>query len=457
MKLWTSLLSGQLDALAESYNASIRVDQALLMEDLEASLAHAAMLTQTGILTAEEGALLQTGLKQLQAEAQADRLPVDLSAEDVHTFVEAELTHRLGAVAGKLHTARSRNDQVATDFRLKTARLIDGLLTALNELITVIADQAQAHRHTLMPGLTHLQAAQPVTLAHHLLAWGFALSRDRERLLAAKVHVLENPLGACALAGTTFPIDRNQTTQALGFHKPMENSMDAVSARDFWLETLSALAILQVQFSRMGEELVLWSSVPYSYIRLGEAYTTGSSIMPQKINPDLAELVRGKSAQVIGQCMQGLTLMKGLPLSYSKDLQEDKGCLFEAFDTTYQSTQILAGMLKTWTVFPERMRQATEAGYLQATDLADYLVRKSVPFREAHHLAAQVVGVAMATGKTLPDLSLEAYQSVSPLFEADIYPLIDLNRLVEQRTSLGGPASACTLEQIKVLRAKIAD
>lgn len=451
MKLWQSLLSGELDQVAELYNSSIDIDSQMLQEDIRASIAHVEMLQSTAILPATEADTIVAGLKQLSLEAERGELAIDYSAEDVHTFVENTLMQRIGPIAGKMHTARSRNDQVVTDFRLKIISDSQKLLEQLSLLLKGIAELATEHRETILPGLTHLQPAQPITLAHHLLAWGFAIKRDRKRLLDALDRVKECPLGACALAGTTFPIDRQQTSDSLGFIKPLENSMDAVSARDFVLEVLSVLAILHSNYSRIAEELVLWSTAQFSYIRMSDEFATGSSIMPQKVNPDIAELIRGKTGRIYGSLLQGFTMVKGLPLSYSKDLQEDKEAVFDALATCINSTILLSKMLSTMQVNKDRMLEATERGYLQATDIADYLAKKGVPFREAHHIAAKIVKYAMAENKTLTELRLSEYREFSELFAQDIFKAIDLYNMIEQRISLGSPSSANVELQIKQL------
>lgn len=442
------MLTGELNETAERFNASIPVDKRMVFEDIQGSIAHATMLGDTGVLAKEDTDKMIAGLKEIAAELEAGKLVVDESYEDVHTFIEGTLTKRIGESGKMLHTARSRNDQVAVDFRLTLRKEVQEVQVLLDDWIDALCAVASEHLHTIMPGETHLQGAQPVTLAHYLMCYAQMGLRDKGRLLDTVKRMNESPLGACALAGTTYPIDRHQTASMLGFSGPMQNTMDAVSDRDFLLELLSALSILSMHISRMAEEIILWSSTPYAYITLSDAFSTGSSIMPQKRNPDMAELMRGKAGKLYGLQMQALTMMKGLPLAYAKDLQEDKECAFTAIDTIKDCLIVLAPMIRSMTVNKERMRQTAELGFLNATDVADYLVSKDVPFRDAHHVAARLVKICMNQGIGLNDLPLEAYQKEHPQFDLDLFDAIDLENCVTRRESFGGPAPKEVARQI---------
>lgn len=448
MKLWQGMLSGQLHEAAERFNASIAIDGRMVEEDITGSIAHAQMLGATGILSQTDSAQIVAELQQIAADYEAGKLPIDPKAEDIHTFVEGTLTERIGEAGKKLHTARSRNDQVATDLRLILRKEIVQLQEGLDGWIQSLCTVAAAHLNTVMPGTTHLQAAQPVTLAFHMMSYAQMALRDKDRLQGVARRMNESPLGACALAGTTYPIDREMTARTLGFDRPMQNAMDAVSDRDFVLELLAALAIVATHISRMAEELILWSSQPYGYIKLSDDFSTGSSIMPQKKNPDMAELMRGKAGRVYGDLIQALTMMKGLPLAYAKDMQEDKESVLDAVDTVGDCLQVLAPMLETMTVDEKRLKQAAEWGYLNATDLADYLVGKGIAFRDAHHIAAKIVKIGIDQGKSLSALPLEIYQKECPQFDLDLYDAVDLENCVKRRNSLGGPAPQEVQRQI---------
>ena len=441
-RMWGGRFEKPTDALVERVNASIGVDQAMAEDDLTGSIAHATMLTEQGILTEAEGAAIVAGLKGLLADLHAGKLEFTVELEDIHMNLEKLLTDRIGPVGGKLHTARSRNDQVATEMRLYLTRRGATLRGLLLELRTVLTDLAEEHVDTLLPGYTHLQVAQPVRLGHHLLAYQEMFRRDQSRLEDALARADVLPLGAGALAGTTFPIDRHRTAELLGFRDVAGNSLDAVSDRDFALETLSALAILMMHLSRLSEEVIIWSSQEFGFITLSDAYTTGSSIMPQKKNPAAAELVRGKTGRVYGALMGLLTVMKGLPLAYNKDMQEDKQGLFDALDTAEDSLRLYLGMLPSMRVNEGAMRRAAGAAYSNATDLADYLARKGVPFREAHHIVGRLVGEALALGVPLEDLPLEHLQAAEPRIEEDVYRALQLEQVAAARRELAAQATA---------------
>ena len=452
-KMWAGRAAGQLDQTADDFNSSIHFDSRMYRQDITGSLAHAAMLAKQGILTEGEAAQLAEGLTDILADIESGKLPIDPAAEDIHMFVEQVLTERLEDVGKKLHTARSRNDQVALDLRLWLREESGKVQKALRALIGVIADQAEANTDAIVPGYTHLQRAQPILFAHQLLAYGMMFSRDITRLQDAVRRMNESPLGACALAGTTYPTDRRMTAAALGFDGPCRNSIDAVSDRDFCVELLSALATVMMHLSRFSEEIILWSSWEFHFVELSDAYTTGSSIMPQKKNSDMAELVRGKTGRVYGDLMGTLTMLKGLPLAYNKDMQEDKESIFDAFDTVEQCLAVFTPMLASMKTHKDAMYQAAQKGFINATDLADYLTRKGMPFRTAYKLTGRLVAECVQTGKVLENIPLEYYQALSPLFGADLYEAIDLHTCVERRTSEGGTGKASVLSQIAYLRA----
>ncbi len=454
-RMWGGRFEEPTDALVQRVNASISVDKAMAEEDLLGSLAHARMLTEQGVLSEAEGAAIEAGLEELLAEVRAGAIEWREELEDVHMNLEQLLTDRIGPVGGKLHTARSRNDQVATDMRLYLKRRGAEVSGLIGQLRRVLVELAERHIEVILPGYTHLQVAQPVRLSHHLLAYHEMFRRDQGRLHDALARADVSPLGAGALAGTTFPIDRHRSAELLGFGGVAANSLDAVSDRDFALEALSALAILMMHLSRLSEELILWSSQEFGFVTLPDAYTTGSSIMPQKKNPDVAELVRGKTGRVYGALMGLLTVMKGLPLSYNKDMQEDKEGLFDALATASDSLRLYVGMLPRMQVNEGRMRQAAKAAYSNATDLADYLARKGVPFREAHHVVGRLVGEALARGVPLEGLSLEELQAAEPRIHADVYEALAVEAVVDARRSYGGTARERVLEQIEAARREL--
>ncbi len=455
-KAWGGRFDEELDGVAARVNASVDVDQRLGPEDVRGSIAHVRMLAARGIVTAADAAAVEKGLSQIGAEIADGQMRWRADREDVHMNVEALLTERVGEAGGRLHTARSRNDQVATDMRLWTRSACERTAAKLDRLAAVLVVRAAQSVEIPMPGYTHLQRAQPVVLAHHLLAWVEMLERDRGRLDDARARMNESPLGAAALAGTTFPIDRAHTAEALGFSRPMRNSLDAVADRDFLLEALSALSICAVHLSRIGEELVLWSSQEFAFVEMSDRFTTGSSIMPQKKNPDMAELVRGKSGRVIGDLVSLLVLMKGLPLAYNRDMQEDKRPAFDAFDTIDDCLDVLAGALATAKFSAPRMRQALVDGFTEATEVADWLAAHGVPFRQAHHVAGRLVRRAIDQGVTLPELSLDAYRAEHEAFDATIFEAIRPEIAIARRDVVGGPARARVEAAVADARARLA-
>jgi argininosuccinate lyase len=439
--MWGGRFAAGPAAIMQEINASIEIDKRLYAEDIAGSLAHAAMLAAQGIISAEDAAAIAKGLEAIRGEIDAGNFKFDSGLEDIHMNVEARLKDLIGDPAGRLHTARSRNDQVATDFKLWVRRAIDEISGDLKTLIAALIDRAEEHAATLMPGFTHLQPAQPVTFGHHLMAYVEMFGRDLGRLADCRRRLNESPLGAAALAGTSFPIDRHATAKALGFDRPTANSMDSVSDRDFALEYLSALSIVATHLSRFAEEIVLWCSDGFRFIALSDAFTTGSSIMPQKRNPDAAELVRAKAGHVIGMLVQLLVVMKGLPLTYGKDMQDDKAPTFAATDTIRLGLAAAAGMVRDLTADTERMRAATETGFITATDLADWLVRKlALPFRNAHHVTGELVRRAESKGVGLDRLSLAELQAVEPRITEDIYTVLSTEHSAASRKSFGGTA-----------------
>ena len=427
--------------IMEEINASIEFDKVLAPQDIRGSKAHAAMLAAQGIISAEDETAIQAGLDQIMGEIESGQFTFSRSLEDVHMNIEARLKDLIGAPAGRLHTARSRNDQVALDFRLYVRDRIDELDAALKELQLALARKAEAHAATIMPGFTHLQPAQPVTFGHHLLAYVEMLARDRGRLQDARKRLNECPLGAAALAGTSFPIDREMTARALGFDRPTANSLDSVSDRDFALETLAAASIAAMHLSRLAEEIVIWMTPQFGFIRLSDRFTTGSSIMPQKRNPDAAELTRAKVGRIAAAFQSLLMVMKGLPLTYSKDMQEDKEVTFDALDSLALAIAAMTGMVNDMEPVPEAMRRAAGRGSSTATDLADWLVRRlDLPFREAHHVTGRIVADAESRGVELEELPLEAMQTIEPRITEDVYSVLGVENSVKSRTSYGGTA-----------------
>lgn len=454
-KLWGGRFKQDTHALALRYSASIQVDKRLALHDIQGSLAHVSMLAKQKILSTADAKKLRAGLQAIEKLVRAGKVDWRPELEDVHMNIEALLTKKVGAVGGRLHTARSRNDQVATDMRLWTRDACDQTCQHIDRLLAVLLAQAEHHIDTLMPGYTHLQRAQPTRLSHHLLAWTEMLERDHGRFNDARRRLNECPLGAGALTTTTFAIDRKHTAHALGFDGPMRNSLDAVADRDFLIEVLSCLANVAVHLSRIAEELVLWSSQEFDFVDLGDAFTTGSSMMPQKKNPDMAELVRGKTGRVIGSLVNVIVTLKGLPLAYNRDLQEDKEPVFDAFDTVHASLEICAAMLAQATFKPKRMAEALKAGYTNATEVADYLVTKGVPFRRAHALAAKLVTVALKSGKALEELSLTDMRRVYNGFDKDIFVALRPSIAIERRAIEGGPAKKQINQALRHLKQRL--
>jgi argininosuccinate lyase len=440
-KIWGGRFQSATDAVLEAINVSIDFDKRLGPQDIRGSLAHVAMLAARGIVSPDDAEKITQGLEQIKAEIDSETFVFSRDYEDIHMNVETRLAALIGPAAGRLHTARSRNDQVATDFRLYIRDTIDALDAQLADLQQALAERALAEADSVMPGFTHLQSAQPVTLGHHLLAYAEMIGRDRGRMQDARKRGNECPLGAAALAGTSFPIDRHMTAQALAFDRPTANSLDSVSDRDFVLETLSAAAICATHLSRFAEEIVLWTTPQFAFISLSDKFTTGSSIMPQKRNPDAAELVRGKSGRIIGALTALLIVMKGLPLAYSKDMQEDKEGAFDSLDNLALCIAAIAGMVRDMRVNRERMKSAAGAGYATATDLADWLVRRlNMPFREAHHVTGRVVALAEAQGVGLEALTLADLHSVDPRMTDEVFSVLGVENSVASRTSYGGAA-----------------
>ena len=455
MKLWAGRMTGQVDEKLNELNASIGFDSRMYKQDITGSIAHATMLGKVGVITADESAQIVEELKKMIAEIDAGTLEIDMTCEDIHTFVEGELTARIGAAGKKLHTGRSRNDQVALDIRLYLADEIDRLIALAKDLISAYCEVAKQHLNTVMPGYTHLQRAQPVTLAHYLMAYAQMLLRDIDRLADCKKRTMVSPLGSGALAGTTYPLDRYMVAELLGMNGIAENSMDGVSDRDFALELMSALSIMMMHLSRFSEEICMWASWEFKFVTLSDAFSTGSSIMPQKKNPDITELVRGKTGRVYGDLMTLLTAMKALPLAYNKDMQEDKEALFDAIDTSMLCLEVLAPMLRTATFHPANMKKAAAAGFINATDCADYLVGKGIPFRDAYGITGSLVRTCVDKGITLEDLSIEDYKAVNPVFDEGIYDAIDLLNCVNRRALAGGPAPEAVKVQIANVEKKI--
>ena len=419
-------------------------------QDITGSMAHAAMLGATGILPKADADTLIDGLQSILDDLGSGKLQFDPTCEDIHMFVEQVLTERLGDVGKKLHTARSRNDQVALDLRMYLREQCDAISAQVKTLIEALVDRAAEYKSAIMPGYTHLQRAQPITFGHHLMAYAMMLLRDRSRLSDCRKRMNRSPIGCCALAGTTYPTDRAMEAAQLGFDGICMNSLDGVSDRDFCAEFLSALSILMMHLSRLSEELILWTSWEFGFVELSDAYTTGSSIMPQKKNSDMAELIRGKTGRVYGDLVGLLTMLKGLPMAYNKDMQEDKEGVFDACDTVSMCLPVMTGMIETMTAKPEAMKKAAQRGFINATDLADYLVRKGLPFRSAYKISGAIVGDCVKSGAVLEELPLETYQQYSDLFDSDVYEAIDLTACVEKRTSAGGPAKV--QEQIDYIK-----
>ena len=451
-KMWAGRFSKEVDETVNAFNSSIAFDRRMYRHDIQGSIAHAKMLGKCGIIPENDAETIQKGLESILEDIENGSLEFDMTAEDIHMFVEAELTKRLGDVGKRLHTARSRNDQVALDIRMYLRDEIKEITELTEKLALTLCSLASEHLDTVMPGYTHLQRAQPVTLAHHLMAYANMFARDIGRLKDTAKRMNFCPLGSCALAGTTYPIDRHMTAEALGFDAPMLNSLDGVSDRDFCVELACAVSLIMTHLSRFSEEIIMWCSWEFKFIELDDAYATGSSIMPQKKNPDITELIRGKTGRTAGDLMTLLSMLKGLPLAYNKDMQEDKEAIFDAVDNVKLCLETFIPMLQTMTVIRENMRNAAARGFINATDCADYLVKKGMPFRDAYKITGTLVAECIKKGLTLETLPLDEYRKLSELFDDDIYKAISLEECVNQRKSFGGPAPAAVAEQIKSVR-----
>ena len=453
-KMWAGRSDGVTDSIADDFNSSIRFDCKMYRQDIRGSMAHAAMLGAKNIISQTDADTLIDGLQGILDDLDSGALQFDMACEDIHMFVEQVLTERLGDVGKKLHTARSRNDQVALDLRMYLREETETVIEQLKALLDAVTEQAEKNKAAIMPGYTHLQRAQPILFSHQLLAYAMMLLRDIDRLQDCKKRINVSPIGSCALAGTTYDTDRVFEAKALGFDAIAQNSIDGVSDRDFCAELLSALSILMMHLSRFSEELILWSSWEFKFIEFSDAYTTGSSIMPQKKNPDMAELIRGKTGRVYGDLMAMLTVLKGLPLAYNKDMQEDKESVFDAVETVQMCLSVMTPMLQTMSVCAGNMKRAAQTGFINATDLADYLVKKGLPFRSAYKISGQLVAKCIAEGQVLETLPLETYKEYSELFDEDVYDDIDLVNCVEKRSSEGGTSRASVEKQLAWVKAQ---
>ena len=455
-KMWAGRTSGATDSIADDFNSSIRFDCRMYRQDITGSMAHAAMLGAQGIIAQGEADRLIDGLQGILDDLDSGALEFDMSCEDIHMFVEQVLTQRLGDVGKKLHTARSRNDQVALDLRMYLREEIDDISSLVKAVLEAVLAQAEANKEVILPGYTHLQRAQPILFSHHLMAYAMMLLRDLGRLADCRKRMNVSPIGSCALAGTTYNTDRRFEAEKLGFDGIALNSIDGVSDRDFCVELMSALSTLMMHLSRFSEEIILWASWEFKFVELSDAYTTGSSIMPQKKNPDMAELVRGKTGRVYGDLMAMLTSLKALPLAYNKDMQEDKEAVFDAVDTVKMCLKVFAPMLATMTTRPDNMKKAAQGGFINATDLADYLVKKGMPFRSAYKISGQLVAKCIAEGCVLETLPLETYRQYSDLFDEDLYQDIDLLTCVQKRISEGGTSVQSVEAQIAYVKERLA-
>lgn len=451
MKLWGGRFKSGVNELVNTFNASISIDSRMYKEDILGSLAHVKMLGKQGIIPAKDSEKIVNGLNEILKRMENGVIHIDNSSEDIHSFIESTLTYYIGDEGKKLHTGRSRNDQVALDTKLYVKKYLIVVANELLNLQTVILNKAKENINTIMPGYTHMQKAQPITFAHHIMAYAEMLKRDYGRLLDCYERMNEMPLGSGALATSTYPIDRNFVSNELGFNKPTVNSIDSVSDRDYAIEALSDLSLIMMHLSRFSEEVILWCTGEFNFVELDDAYSTGSSIMPQKKNPDVAELVRGKTGRVYGDLMTLLTVMKGIPLAYNKDMQEDKEALFDGLDTVLISIQTFTGMLDTMKIKKDVMKKAASGGFTNATDVADYLVKKGEAFRNAHEIVGKIVLYCIDENKAIDDLSLDEFKSFSPFFEEDVYKAIDLITCVEERSVMGGPSSSSVQSQISLL------
>ncbi len=454
-KMWAGRFSKEVDSGVNAFNSSISFDGRMYKNDIEGSIAHATMLGEAGIISKEDSEILIKGLNEILADIDSGKLELDMTAEDIHMFIEAELTKRFGSVGKRLHTSRSRNDQVALDIRLYLRDEIAEIRALVYKITDVLCNIAEKHTETIMPGYTHLQRAQPITFGQHLMAYAQMFLRDLERLDDVNKRMNECPLGSGALAGTTYNIDRFMTSSLLGFNAPMVNSLDGVSDRDFCIELSSAISIIMMHLSRFSEEIILWCSWEFKFIELDDAFATGSSIMPQKKNPDIAELVRGKTARVFGDNMTLLAMMKGLPLAYNKDMQEDKEAIFDAIDNVKLCLSTFIPMLETMSVYKENMRNAAARGFINATDCADYLVKKGMPFRDAYKITGGLVAECIEKQTDLEHLPIECYKEKTDLFDDDVYNAISLDTCVRERKSYGGPSPESVTRQIEITRKKL--
>ena len=454
-KLWSGRSTAKTARIADDFNSSIKVDQRMYKQDITGSMAHATMLAAQGIITDQEAESIISGLESILNDIESGKLEINTDSEDIHMFIEKVLTDRIGQPGKKMHTARSRNDQVALDIRMCLRDEIDEIYHLTIELIATLTDKAEEYKLAIMPGYTHLQRAQPVTFGHHLMAYVMMLIRDLDRLKDCRKRINQSPIGCCALAGTTYNTDRSLEAKLLGFEGLSMNSIDGVSDRDFCVELLADISLIMMHLSRLSEEIILWASWEFKFIELNDAYTTGSSIMPQKKNPDMAELVRGKTGRVYGDLIAMLTMLKGLPLAYNKDMQEDKEGIFDGCDTVKMCLKILVGMIPGMKALTDNMKKAAQKGFINATDMADYLVGKGLPFRSAYKISGQIVAKCIAENKVLETLTLAEYKEYSELFEKDIYEAIDLNGCVERRISEGGTSVNSVETQITYVKEKI--
>ena len=451
-QLWKGRFKKELAKETNDFNASIHFDSRMYKEDITGSMAHATMLGACGIIEKSESEKIVQGLSEILADIESGKLAIDPGAEDIHTFVESELTARLGQTGKRLHTARSRNDQVALDIRMTLKKEIDAIAADIKDLLAVLCKKAEENKGVILPGYPHLQRAQPIAFGHHLMAYAAMLCRDLDRLADVKKRMNVLPLGSGALAGTTYPINRQMVAAQLGFDDVSANSLDGVSDRDFCIELAAALSLVMVHLSRFSEEIIMWCSWEFKYVDLDDAYSTGSSIMPQKKNPDVAELVRGKTGRVYGALVTLLTMMKSLPLAYNKDMQEDKEAIFDAIDTVELCLPVFAAMVDTLTVRPKNMAKAAAGGFINATDCADYLTKKGLPFREAYMIVGRLVNMCIKSGDTLDTLTLKDFRAISSLFDEDVYDALALKTCVNERKVYGGPAKESVQKQIELIR-----
>ncbi len=454
-KMWQGRTAGAVDKIADDFNSSIQTDKRMYRQDILGSIAHAKMLAKQGIIEKEEGDILVSELQKILSDIESGALIIDLSAEDIHMFVEEVLTKRIGDVGKKLHTARSRNDQVALDIRMYLRDESNDIISLINELIATLLKVADENKDTIVPGYTHLQRAQPITFGHQIMAYAFMLLRDRSRIQDAVKRMNLSPIGSCALAGTTYNTDRDFEASLLGFDGVVLNSIDGVSDRDFCIELMSCFATLMMHLSRFSEEVILWSSYEFGFVSLSDAYTTGSSIMPQKKNPDMAELVRGKTGRVYGNLMNTLTMLKGIPLAYNKDMQEDKQAIFDSIDTVKLCLSVFEPMIATMKVNSDNMLKASNDGFINATDLADYMVKKGLPFRSAYKIVGEIVAYCIKNKKTLEEMKISEYKAFNDIFEEDLYAEINMQTCVNKRVSKGGTSVESVIEQINFVKGQL--